>query len=74
MVLIPAFQTLEVLAVAVILVRTATRRTALGRMVRRDLDGFNAVFSRFVFDILEQPSKRLDVLPRCLRDVLADVR
>lgn len=74
MVLIPALQALEILAVAVVLVRKATRRTPLGRVVRRDLHGFNTVFHRLVLDVLEQSSERPDVLPRRLRDVLADMR
>ena len=73
--LVAALLAVEVFAVAVAVVREPTirPRTALGRMVRRDLLRRDAAFWSFVLDVLVETPKRPDVVPLCVREALADI-
>ena len=74
--LVPALLALEVVSVAVAVVRkpTVRPRTALGRMIRLNLLHGDVFFWCLVGDVLEQASKRPHVVPFRLRKSIADAR
>ena len=73
MVLVAAILTLEVLTVAVVVVSKPTGRTPLRGVPWVYLDGFDALLSGFVFDVLVEVTERPQMVPRRLWDVLTDV-
>ncbi len=73
--LVAALLAVEVFAVAVVAVcEPAVRpRTALGRVVRRNLLHRDAAFRGLVLDVLEQTTERSDVVPLRVREALANI-
>ena len=73
--LVPAFQTLELLTVAVVFVGEATVgvRTPLARVVRLDLLNHDTAVWSFVLDVLDETTERPDVMPVCVWQSLSNV-
>ena len=73
--LVAALLALKMFAVAVVVVNEPTIRsgTALGRMVRLNLFDGDATLRSFVLDMLEQPTKRPDMMPLRLWQPLSNI-
>jgi hypothetical protein len=72
---VPALLALEVLSVAVVFVREPTihSRTALTRIVRLNLLHEDTLLRRFVLNVLEQASKRSNMMPLRMGKPLSNV-